>query len=321
MAEVFWKKFLKNASSLVTPYEQTRAGFVALALEKNKLGTPYVEEAKALKIEASKAGKPIELLKLKRIKRALLTAAGISDKAAGHLTDADKTQAVKGLIENFLDPAGNDFIDELVYRFLLTKGDSLGGSMRNLAGKLGEKKFLRALISSLAVSGKEFNWRDSKTNKWLKGDNGSIDIETSADAVLWQSAGSNRVLIFNMVVPIVRKNVDVSLLDCSDENLNSDLKSLCRIPSKYIVLGELKGGIDPAGADEHWKTANSALERIRKSFSEEKLKPCTFFIGAAIEKAMANEIFKQLQKGTLTCAGNLTNDEQLFEICGWLIDL
>jgi hypothetical protein len=40
-------------------------------------------------------------------------------------------------------------------------------------------------------------------------------------------------------------------------------------------------GIDPAGADEHWKTANFALERIRKSFAKKK-KPQTFFIGASI---------------------------------------
>jgi type II restriction enzyme len=51
------------------------------------------------------------------------------------------------------------------------------------------------------------------------------------------------------------------------------------------------------------------------------LKPYTFFIGAAIEKAMADEIFNQLRKGTLACAGNLTNEKHLVEICGWLTDL
>ena len=34
------------------------------------------------------------------------------------------------------------------------------------------------------------------------------------------------------------------------------------------MFGELKGGIDPAGADEHWKTGNSALVRIRKAFED-----------------------------------------------------
>ena len=30
-------------------------------------------------------------------------------------------------------------------------------------------------------------------------------------------------------------------------------------PKHYLACGELKGGIDPAGADEHWKTAGKAL--------------------------------------------------------------
>ena len=91
--------------------------------------------------------------------------------------------------------------------------------------------------------------------------------------------------------------------------------------SKYIALGELKGGSDPAGADEHWKTANSALNRIRTSFAKEKLFPQTFFIGAAIENAMAVEIFKQMQTEGLTNAANLTNDEQLTEMCNWILNL
>lgn len=321
MPELVWKKIIKNPASLVTPYEQTRAGFVSLALEKNKLGTPYVEEAKVLKIEASRAKRPSELLKMGSIRPALLTASGVSEKAAGHLSDENKTDAIRGLIENFLDPAGKDFVEELVYRFLLTKGDSLGGSMRNVAGKLGEKKFIRSLISSLSVRGKGFSWRDSKTNKWIAGEGSQIDIEANVNAISWQTGKRPRVLIFNITVPIVKKNVDLSLLDCSIEDINAGSKSAYSFPEKYIALGELKGGIDPAGADEHWKTANSALDRIRKSFSARKLNPHTFFVGAAIENSMANEIFHQLQQGLLTSAGNLTIDEHLVAVCGWLIDL
>jgi len=321
MKKSICKKFIKTPVSLITPYEQTRAGFVALALEKNRLGTPYVEEAKVLKVEASKARTPVSLLKLKNIKSALLTAAGVSEKASNHLTDEDKIEAIRGLIENFLDPAGKSFVEELVYRFLLTKGDSLGGSMRNLAGKLGERKFIRALISSLSVRGRKFGWRDSKTNKWITGDAQSPDIENSANAFFWEIGEKPRTLLFNMVVSIVKKNVDLSLLNCYESDVEPGLKSAYSDPKKFIALGELKGGIDPAGADEHWKTANSALDRIRKAFKEKKLKPYTFFVGAAIEKAMAKEIFSQLQKGTLSCAGNLTVDKHLIEICGWLIDL
>ena len=53
-----YTKHLSSYKSLITPYEETRAGFISLALEKNKESTPFVEEAKALKVIASKAAKP-----------------------------------------------------------------------------------------------------------------------------------------------------------------------------------------------------------------------------------------------------------------------
>ena len=318
---IAYKQLIKTSKDLVTLYKQTRAGFVALALEKNRLGTPYVEEAKALKVAASRAKNPKDLLTLDSVRPALLTASGISAKANNHLTPDDKTEAIKGLIQNFLEPAGKDFIEELVYRFLLTKGDSLGGSMRNLAGKLGEKKFIRALISSFGVRSVTFHWRDRRTGKWIKGSEKDLDIESHINAVSWEANKGKRVLMLNLTIPIVKNNVDLSLLNCSGFDVERGKKSAYYFPDRFIALGELKGGIDPAGADEHWKTANSALNRIRVSFKKKKISPCIFFVGAAIEKAMADEIFKQLKKKELTIAGNLTNEDHLFSICGWLIDL
>ena len=87
------------------------------------------------------------------------------------------------------------------------------------------------------------------------------------------------------------------------------------------MLGELKGGIDPAGADEHWKTANTALERIRISYAAKELAIQTSFVGAAIERAMAGEIFSQLTSGTMTNGANLTDNNQLVEYCNWLLDI
>lgn len=101
----------------------------------------------------------------------------------------------------------------------------------------------------------------------------------------------------------------------------TNIREIISSPDNYIVLGELKGGFDPAGADEHWKTANSALERVRKSFADHQMKPGTFFIGAAIEHAMAKEIYSQLSKNILSNAANLTNDFQLISICEWLVGL
>lgn len=96
---------LKTYEDLITSYEAVRAGFVALALEKNRRATPFVEQARALKIIALTAKNPSELLTIEDIQSALLTAAGISDKAAVHLQTQDKQDAIQGLVQNFLEPA------------------------------------------------------------------------------------------------------------------------------------------------------------------------------------------------------------------------
>ena len=120
-------RHLKSSKDLETTYEATRAGFVALALEKNRRATPYVSEARALQEAASQATIPTDLLKIKGIEAGLLTAAGLSDKSLAHLVAKDKKLAIKGLIKNFLEPSGAKFVEELVFRFLLTRGDTLGG--------------------------------------------------------------------------------------------------------------------------------------------------------------------------------------------------
>ena len=97
----------------------------------------------------------------------------------------------------FLEPAGKDFIDELVYRFLLTRGDSLGGRMRNLGGILGEQKLSRALISTLSVEGS--HWLHSKSRKWIQAD--SNDIELDLKGISWKYHRKNRTLIYNLSVP------------------------------------------------------------------------------------------------------------------------
>jgi len=311
---------IKRASDLVTSRVQTRAGFIAMALEKNYLAVPYIEEAKALKALASNIKKPEYLLNVKDLRVGLLTASGLSDKSLNHLTEDDKIIAIKGLIKEFLEPAGEYFIDELVYRYLLIKGDALGGRARNLAGSLGERKFLRSMISVFHLAGITFQWKDSDSNSWLEEPTDDTGIEKRIKAFYWTKGKSNRLMILNINAPLVKKNVDLSILDGKIEDLNNGKKSIIYQPDKYISLGELKGGIDPAGADEHWKTANSALNRIRSGFKKKKLDPKTFFIGAAIENSMANEIFKQLRKGTLDNCANLSNDEQLIAICDWIMN-
>ena len=97
------RNHLQSSADLITTYEATRAGFVALALEKNRRATSYIAEARALRAAAMQADRPSELLSVQGIEMGLLTAAGLSDKSLAHLTMQDKADAIDGLIQNFLD--------------------------------------------------------------------------------------------------------------------------------------------------------------------------------------------------------------------------
>jgi type II restriction enzyme len=180
--------------------------------------------------------------------------------------------------------------------------------MRNIVGTIAQQKFVRTLLSNLSISDTQYQWLDNKTKNWNNQPTNDFSIEEQLKALSWKNPKRKaRVLSFNLNIPIVKNNIDICLFN-SDTKLYANGK-IVNNPEKIVMLGELKGGIDPAGADEHWKTGNTALNRIRESFAKHKLKLFTSFIAAAIEKKMASEIFAQLQNGTLSNAANLTVDE------------
>ena len=309
---------IHSASDLITSHEQTRAGFVEAALEKSKKAQPYIEAARTLKTMASEANKPMDLLSMSQITPSLLAASGLSDKSLQYFSDVDKMEAVRQLIEQFLEPAGECWIDELVYRYLLIKGDALGGSMRNYVGMVAKVKVTRKVLSVLVAMGLEY-WvllkNDKKRNAW-RVMSYVDDFEQAEDicALSWVYGGNDKVLFFDTKIPQVNKNIDICLYKGGPEAYNGG--KIIEDVGDAIMFGELKGGIDPAGADEHWKTANTALSRIRTAF-DNRVK--TSFVGAAIERNMAEEIWAQLSSGILSNAANLTVEEQFTEYCKWIV--
>ncbi len=290
----------------------------AVKLEQRRRFAPCLAEARALKAAAGKVKTPEDLLNIAEIQPGLLTAAGVSDKATNHLQDSDKREAVKELIKNFLEPAGANFVEELVFRFLLTRGDTLGGSMRNVGGFMAQKKLTRAILACLKLSGQKRHWLHKDTKTWAELPEDDSDVELSLRGLSWNGRQGPRTLLYNVTVPLMKNNVDLCLFNRSFDKLT---RETIHTPSAYIALGELKGGIDPAGADEHWKTASTALDRIHKAFAKKKLKPHTFFIGAAIEAKMASEIWEMLKDGGLENAANLTDEAQITSISSWLCKL
>lgn len=315
-------KFITSVDDLVTTQEQIRAGFLAIALEKNRVGDPYVKQALAFKAMVADTKGPEDFLRMPTIRTFMLTAAGLSEKSLQHLDENDHTAVIKELIDKFLKPAGTAYIDETIYRFLLTRGDAVGGTMRNRIGAMGQEKLVRCILSCMNVRGMSYEWVDSSNNtfKWLSKRPDDTGVEKVLKALCWTNSNGTRVLGFNMTNSIVKKNIDICLYNTDKVGYNAG-KIAKAHPETAIMLGELKGGIDPAGADEHWKTASTALERIRTSYAGKGYVIQTSFVGAAIEKAMSQEIFDQLRNGTLSNGANLTDANQLVEYCNWLLDL
>lgn len=315
------KFVVTSAKDLITSHAQTRAGFIEAALAKNEKAKPYIEQAKTLRSYAQTVDNPKQLKKITQIKNLLLTASGLSDKALKYFDDSDKLEAIDKLIENFLEPAGEDFADELVYRYLIIRGDSLGGKMRNYVGMVAQIKMIRKILSILDAGGKDYQILRKKNrakNKWDR-KNYEHDYRTAEEitAIAWGSSTKPRLLLFNAKIPLVNNNIDI----CLFKGITSEYSDIVKQPERTIMLGELKGGIDPAGADEHWKTGNAALGRVRAAYKTANISLLTSFIAAAIEAKMAKEIWDQLEGGVLSNAANITVDHQLTLYCDWLINL
>jgi hypothetical protein len=311
---------ITKPEDLVTSYNETRAGFIAIALEKNRRATPYIEEARVLQHRIKKIDSPYKLLDILDIKNGLIAAAGFSDKAASHLGEDDRTAAIKEFIEKFLVPAGDTFKEELIFRFLLTKGDSLGGKMRNIGGALAQRKLCLSIISSLRLSNIDFYVRYDTSHQWISSKEIDDDTEIeNSKGLSWKTTkDKDRTLYFNITVPAVGNNIDMILLNKPSTEYFKTAISPCE---NYIALGELKGGIDPAGADEHWKTAKTALDRIKNAFTKDNFSPKLFFVGAAIENKMAVEIFNNLKSHYINNAANLTKPEHITALSDWLIKI
>ena len=299
---------IKSAQDLVTVHSQVSKGFLEQALYKSDSAHPFITRAKAFRQELTKVRDASDIIKNKVLnndfKNELLAASGFSDKATSHLSQQELTLALDKVLTKIYNSSKLEkisFQDELVYRYLLTKGDTLGGSSRNNTGALAGKKLTSSIIVALN------NIKISPT------------INTSPTGKIQAMYWDNRFLAFDIKPKIIGKNIDAILLNTT--GIKSIDKSILEQPNRYLACGELKGGIDPAGADEHWKTANSALDRINQKFSDKSKQPSLFFVGAAIESSMAQEIFEQLQSKKLAYAANLSVKEQLDKLASWLVGL
>ena len=292
-------RYVGTSKDLVTTIDATQAGFLQQALRKTKEASPYVDRAKQLLDKLQVVKQPQELIGIHEIRDDLVTAAGFSDKATNYFSSSELENALLEVLQEIERTAGTEWRTEIIYRFLLTRGDTLGGVMRNIMGAEAKAKFAEAILEALQNKGVSPSIVYSRTNT------------DKIQEISWPK----RILLFDKKPKLIGKNVDVILLHQPESHV--PVTALMDRENNYLVCGEVKGGIDPAGADEHWKTAYGALARIREKF--QKGQPELFFVGAAIENSMADEIFSQLQSGLLNHAANLNVSQQISDLAEWLV--
>jgi hypothetical protein len=290
---------VKKPADLVTSRKATVDGFLTQAAEKNLKAESYLSDARELQAALTISKSIHELVLKVELLDHLLAASGLSDKAKGWLSRAEQRDSVEQLLSRVAESHPEDWRQEILFRFLLTRGDSLGGSMRNHTGASAGESLVNSIVTALG--------RLRIQPEVTRSDKGKVQ------ALRW----SGRLLLFDKKPRFVSKSIDSILLKSADRTTSP--QELIERRDCYLACGELKGGIDPAGADEHWKTANSALGRIREIFPGNTVS--LFFVGAAIESSMAEEIFAQLGDGRLSFAANATVPAQLASLTDWLVQL
>ena len=188
-------KFITSASDLITSHKATVEGFLKQALAKTEKATPY-SEAATLFHQALQRVADINtldtLLDDPNYRAGLIAAAGFSQKATAHLTKEELDDAIKKVFSTFKDKFGEGFREEIVYRYLLTAGDTLGGSMRNYIGAEGGLKLTSALIAALPADEK-------------------AEIKKSDKGKVQRIAWGNRLLLFDVKTALIGNNVDVDI--------------------------------------------------------------------------------------------------------------
>ena len=318
-----------HPSEITTTPAETAEGFRQQSMRQFTLASPFVSEIIEAQRKLAYIGSDLEDLlhaaeRDQEIIEILIGALGLTEKARNAIGSEETKKFLRRHIlarkQDFLEP---DIIDNILYRYALNCGDQLGGVKRNDTGRQAEIKFGEYLLKRMQTKYKSFgvSYMQRKINNFMNllGTDIGVLLESGLSALQWPG----RILAFNMKCPFAGprgNNVDMILLRtpriiCS----RTDIRALLSKRENYILCGELKGGIDPAGADEHWKTARSALDRIAESFSTPALG--LVFIGAAIEDTMAQEIIQRMKDGKLTGVANLCKSQQIERLVNWLVDL
>jgi hypothetical protein len=290
-----------NVNDLITHEKYVIQGFKWQAKKKSELTEgilKYSSEAKKILKKITINNNTInKILKDELLFDFIIGATMLSKKSLQHFSSSELKKYIKHNI-NFKRINEQNYLNELERYYLMTAGDSIGGKIRNMIGKKGNDIFINYI------------------ENYFKNNNINYDI-ISKNNNIQKIYTDKLVILFNKKPNFIGKSVDFMVLKKYEDG-SYDIED----HKQYISAGELKSGIDPAGADEHWKTASTALKRIHLSFIKKGINsPNIYFIGGAISRHMASEIINNIENDKLKFAANLNYESQMKEMIQYLLNI
>lgn len=305
---------LRHADDLVTPQENLFCERIRFTQERRRIAQPIICRTRDLTERLKRVRNPAGLCRNSGVQGALLTATGVPDIFERPVIERER--AVRSFVETHVANAGKDWRRRIVRRFLFAQRQFLHRVSDKIPFRMAKRRFITALWAHLGIGGLDFHIHTEHSCRWIPRSRcRDFFFDTDrVDFMAWRNERGTRILAFNREIPMVEGPVGISLVECETKNRPA---RVFENPSRFLALGEF----DPAGADEHWKTARTALDRIRAGFEKKGHAPALFFVGAAIEQAMASEIWDWLNEGRLDNAANLTVDAHLSALCDWIVGL
>jgi hypothetical protein len=202
---------------------------------------------------------------------------------------------------------------------LANLGESIGGSWRNEVGRLAYAEviggFLRYLhakgfLSTVSYDLKGPLYLDEEEEESAYLEQGNLLSDGPDFLHQLSSIESNRVVYKTIALRNgheLRLNRQIEWRDKQGTTykIGPDLSAFTE-DETLNWGGELKGGADPAGSDEHWKTATRAFDRILTAVEQTgRSRPKLSFIATILVDRVAREAALWIQEGKLTSVYNL----------------
>lgn len=206
-------------------------------------------------------------------------------------------------------------------------GDAYGGTSRNEVGRVAMVRLMEPLIRHLHVKGHHLQINYSLKGAFSVPEEDEEDTESvsaskriqlvheikpgdDVEPFLRQIA-DERVLYREIILEngsklLLNRQVTWTKPEGGTTKVGPDLHTVVADRDMYWAA-ELKGGADPAGSDEHWKTATKALDRILEASEQTgRSRPMLSFIATILVERVAFEAQDWIDQGKLTTVYNLT---------------